>query len=79
MYAIPIGGVDVVLGILWLGTLGTISTNYNELFMRFELKGIQYELKGLKYAPSQVISSHRMEKLLKKGSDGVMVRIYYKK
>jgi hypothetical protein len=48
MYYIPTGGVDVVLGIQWLRTLGKISTNYNELFMRFSLEGIQYELKGLK-------------------------------
>jgi hypothetical protein len=76
MYAIPIGGVDVVLGIQWLRTLGTISTNYNELFMRFELEGIQYELKGLKYGPSQVINSHRMENIIKKGSKGVVVKLY---
>ena len=42
------------------------STKYNELFMRFELEGIQYELKGLKSPPSQIINSYRMEKLLKK-------------
>ena len=51
MYAILVGGVDVILGILWLRTFGTISTNYNELFMRFELEEIEYELKGLKYPP----------------------------
>jgi hypothetical protein len=44
--------------------------------MRFELEGIQYELKGLKYGPSQVIISHRMEKLLKKRSKGVVVKLY---
>ena len=65
MYVIIIEGLDVVLSIQWLGTLGIVSTNYNELFMRFELEGIQYELKGLKYPPSQMINSHRMEKLLK--------------
>ena len=60
MYDIPIGGVDVVLGIQKLGTLGTLSTNYTELFMRFELEGIQYELKGLKSPPSYIINSYRM-------------------
>jgi hypothetical protein len=56
--------------------LGTISTNYKELFMRFELEGIQYELKGLKFTPSHSITSHRMEKILKKGSRVVVVRLY---
>jgi hypothetical protein len=52
MYVIHIGGVDVVLWIQWLRTLGTINTNYNELCMCFELKAIQYELKGLKFSPA---------------------------
>jgi hypothetical protein len=63
IYFIPIGGVDI-LGIQWLRTLGTISTNSNKLFMRFELEGIQYELQGLKYGPSQVITSHRVENII---------------
>jgi hypothetical protein len=76
MYDISIGGVDVVMGIQWLRTLGIVSTYYKELFMRFELEGIQYQLKGLKYAPSQAIKSHRMEKILKNGSRGFVVRLY---
>jgi len=38
MYVIPIGGVYGVLRIQWLSTIGTISTNYKELFMIFELE-----------------------------------------
>ena len=76
MDSISIGGVDVVLGIQWLRTLGTISTKYNESFMIFELEGIQYELKEFKYPPSQIIISHRMENLLKKGCTGVIARLY---
>jgi hypothetical protein len=33
--------------------------------MRFESKGIEHELKWLKYAPSPVIISHRMKNILK--------------
>ena len=32
MIAIPMGGVDVVLGVQWLQSLGTISFNFQKLF-----------------------------------------------
>ena len=76
MYVIRIGGVDVVIGIQWLRTLGAIYINYNVWFMRFDLEGIQYELKELKYTPSQIIISHRMENLLKNICTRVIARIY---
>ena len=44
--------------------------------MRFKLKGTQYQLNGFVPSPSQVISSHRMEKLIKKGSQGLIARCY---
>jgi hypothetical protein len=76
MYAIPIGGVDVVLGIQWLRTLGTVSTNYNDLFMRLKLEGIEYELNGLKPPPSQIINLQRMKNIIKKGCS---LQKYHKK
>ena len=33
--AVPLGGIDVVLGIQWLQTLGTCSTNNQEHFIEF--------------------------------------------
>ena len=39
MYAIPMGGVDVVLGVQWLKLLGTFSMNLDELFIRFKVEG----------------------------------------
>jgi hypothetical protein len=39
MIAIPMGGVDVVLGIQWLQSLGTVAFNFQELFMKFSLEG----------------------------------------
>jgi hypothetical protein len=34
MISIPMGGGDVVLGIQWLQSLGTMDFNFQELFMK---------------------------------------------
>jgi hypothetical protein len=39
MISIPMGGADVVLGIQWLKSLGTVAFNFQELFMKFLLEG----------------------------------------
>jgi hypothetical protein len=39
MIAIPIGGADVVLGIQWLQSLGTMDFIFQEIFMKFSLEG----------------------------------------
>ena len=64
MYDILVEVVHVIPRIQWLRILGKISKKYNDLFMRFELEGVQYEIKGLKSIRSQHINSHRMEKIL---------------
>ena len=35
MLSIPIGGVDVVLGVQWLQSLGTVAFNFQERFLNF--------------------------------------------
>ena len=35
MYALPLGGCDIVLGVQWLRTLGTMQWNFVELCMTF--------------------------------------------
>jgi hypothetical protein len=35
MIVIPMGGVDIVLGVQWLQSLGTMAFNFQELFMKF--------------------------------------------
>jgi len=35
MISIPMGGVDVVLGVQWIQSLGTIAFNFQERFMKF--------------------------------------------
>ena len=38
-YTVPLRGVDVVLGIQWLQTLGTYSANHQKQFIRFKWEG----------------------------------------
>ena len=75
MISIPIGGADVVLGIEWLQSLGTMDFNFQELFMKFSLEGNEIELRGITGKLSKVISSNGMPKLLKKGHQGVIAQL----
>ena len=61
MISIPMGGVDVILGVQWLQSLGMVDFNFQKLFMGRKI----YELNGITGKPSKVISSNGMTKLLK--------------
>ena len=69
------GGVDVVLGVQWLQSLGTMAFNFLELFMKFSLDGKEFELRGITGKPSKVIISHSMSKLLQKAHQGVIAQL----
>jgi hypothetical protein len=75
MISIPMGVADVVLGIQWLQSLGTMAFIFQELFMKFSLEGKEIELRGITGKPGKVISSNGMKKLLKKGQQGVIAQI----
>jgi hypothetical protein len=75
MFSIAMGGCDIVLGVEWLHTLGPITMDYQELYMRFTQYAHTYTLQGLQVGSPEIISSHRMEKLLKKGHHGVISQL----
>jgi hypothetical protein len=75
MISIPMGGVNVVLGIQWLQSLGIVDFNFQELFMKFSLEGKEIELRGITRKPGKVISSNVMKKLLKKGHKGIIAQL----
>jgi hypothetical protein len=75
MISIPMGGADIVLGVQWLQSLGTMDFNFQELFMKFSLEGKEIELRGITGKPSKVISSNDMKKILKKGHHGVIIQL----
>jgi hypothetical protein len=75
MISIQMGGVDVVLGVQWLQSLGTMALNFQDLFMRFSLEGKEIELKGVQGKPYNVIIFNSMTKLLKKGHRGFIAQL----
>eukprot|EP00253_Pinus_taeda_P030836 PITA_30836 len=67
-YTVPLGGVDVALGVQWLRTLGTYSANHIKQFIKFKCDGRKYQLFGFQAPPTQVISTQQMKKLICKGA-----------
>jgi hypothetical protein len=76
MFAIDMGGCDIVLGADWLRTLGPILMDFQNLTMQFDQGGHQYKFQVIIASSTEVISSHHMEKLLKKGHSGVISQLH---
>jgi hypothetical protein len=76
MFAIDMGGCDIVLGAEWIRTLGPILMDFKELTMQFHQEGQQYKFQDITIGSSEIISSHRMEKMLKKGHFGIITQVH---
>jgi hypothetical protein len=76
MFSIDMGGCDIVLGFNWLRTLGPILMDFKALTMQFDQEGHQHKFQGITVGSPEVISSHRMKKLLKKGHSGVISQLH---
>lgn len=44
---IPLGSCDMVLGVQWLATLGSICLDFKKLLMEFTVGGVTYRLGGV--------------------------------
>ena len=64
LYTLLLGGVDIILGVQWLKTLGTYSANHQKHFIKFKWQGKNYKLHGFQPPDTQVVSSQQMEKLI---------------
>jgi hypothetical protein len=76
MFAIDMGGCDIVLGVEWLRTLGPILMDFQNLTMQFDQGGHKHKFQGITAGSPEIISSHRIEKLLKKGHSGVIAQLH---
>jgi hypothetical protein len=76
MFSIDMGGCDIVLGVEWLRTLGPILMDFQNLTMQFDQGGHKHKFQGITAGSPEIISFHRMEKLLKKGHSGVIAQLH---
>jgi len=76
MLSIAMGGCDIALGLEWLCTMGLITIDYHELYIIFTQESHTYTLRGLQAGSPEIISSYRMEKMLKKYHHGVIAQFY---
>jgi hypothetical protein len=76
MFAIDMGGCDIVHGAEWLCTLDTISMDFQKLTMQFQQEGQQHQFQGITVGSLEIISSHRMENLLRKGHSGIIAQLH---
>jgi hypothetical protein len=72
MFSIDMGGCDIVLGAYWLRTLGPNIMDFRELTMQFHQEGQKYKFQGIIVGSLEIINSHCMEKLLKKGHSTII-------
>ena len=75
MFAINMGGCDIVLGEEWLHILGPVTMYFKELYLRFTQNSHTDMLKGLQVGSLEIIISHRMEKILNKCHSGVVSQL----
>jgi len=54
-YTVPFGGVDDVLGVQWLQTLGTYSPNHQKQFIKWKMGGRKYKLFEFQSPSTQII------------------------
>ena len=75
-FTVLLGGVDVVLGIQWLRTLGTYAANHRVQFIKFKWGGQKYKPHGFQAPENQVVSSSQMMKMIRKGAPAYVVQCH---
>ena len=76
MFSIDMCGCDIVLGVEWLHTLGPITMDFKDLTMQFQQEGKKYKFQGITTGSLELIISHYIERLLKKGHSSIISQIH---
>jgi len=68
LHALPLCDVDIVLGVQWLKSLGSVLTDYNDLTMKFISDGHIVELKGDTDDTLQEITPPQLRRIVRTAS-----------
>lgn len=63
LHILPLCGVNVVFGVQWLKSLGSVLTDYNTLSMKFVYQGSLIELKGNSDSTFLTITTPQLHRL----------------
>ena len=63
LFLLALGGCDVVLGVDWLRSLGTIQWNFADLSMSFWVEGKKLLLQGLRLPEKTIQEEHNLSKV----------------
>ena len=72
---LPLGSCDLVLGVQWLSTLGTIKWNFEQLRMEFMHQGKNNVLRGLAGGKIQMTAHEQLPKALKTAAQICMLQL----
>jgi len=64
VYLLPLGACDLVLGVQWLSTLGTIKWNFSQMRMKFTYATRLHKLRGMNKGVAQLMSQENLPKAL---------------
>ena len=64
LFVLPLSGAELVLGVQWLTTLGSVLTDYEKLTMKFIKDGEMVQLEGQTREAPQEASSHQLRRLM---------------
>lgn len=67
LYALPLTGIDIVLGIQWLEQLGRVTCDWKSSTMEFEWNDQPCKLRGLLSGTTTAIAAHTLEKEFRQG------------
>jgi len=74
VYLLPLGSCDLVLGIQWLSTLGTIKWDFKHLKMEFKQGNRNFILRGMKEGTVHFTSQESLPKAVKNAAQSFMIQ-----